>query len=225
MVDKVAVVFGSTGGIGSEVVFSFQRKGYKLVLFSTSEYQYESDTTLAIQGDIASRGLVQEVLHRALKKFGCIDVVVFAIGTVSQYLEEALQINTIGLSSVLTAVGDVGFPISVFVIGSQRSREPSLHSSYCTSKAAAEMVVKCARRRSPHLRIILLRPGFVDTPMYKENSQLPYMDDQPYPVTQPSDIAKTIHYILDLSPGAVIEEITLGELLGDRKDLTWRPRP
>jgi hypothetical protein len=43
-------------------------------------------------------------------------------------------------------------------------------------------------------------------------------------VTTPGDIAKLILGFLQLSEGAHITEVNIGEPLRERKDLKWRPR-
>ena len=46
-------------------------------------------------------------------------------------------------------------------------------------------------------------------------------------MVEPEDVAKTILFVLEMqqsSPGAMVDSITLGEILGDREDLVWRPR-
>ena len=227
MVKKVAVVFGSTGGIGQKVVAQLRAEGYRLGLFSTSEVSYQDAYTIAMKGRASRIGNVETFLHTVRNKFSALDVVVFSIGSPTENLQDSYTTNVITLQNVLKVLGDQFSGTSVFVISSLRALHPGENTAYCSSKAAMEMVVKCARELLPQLKITLIRPGFVNTPLYGNQSRVPYKDGEPYPVVEPQDIAKIISFIIQLqeaSSGALVEDISIGEVLGERKDLIWRSR-
>ena len=227
MVKKVAVVFGSTGGIGRKVVAQFRDEGYRLGLFSTSETPHQDAYTTAWKGDASRIENVETFLRNVENKFHTLDVVVFSVGSLTENLQDSYTANVVTLANVLEVLGDHFPDTSVFVISSLRSLHPGKNTAYCSSKAAVEMVVKCAREQFPQLRITVIRPGFVNTPLYGDQSRVPYKDGEPYPVVEPQDIAKIISFITQLqeaSSGALVEDISVGEVLGERKDLTWRSR-
>lgn len=223
---KVAVVFGSTGGMGGQIVAYFRDQRYHLGMFSKSQTDYSDACTLAKSGDAAEYREVENFLVAIETKFKKVDVVIFAIGSVAICMRESYAANVISLHNVLMLTGLIFPEAKVFVIGSQRSQIPNYENmTYCVNKAAVDMLVLTMRQQFPTLKITLIRPGFVDTPLYKENSKVPYTKDGiPFPVTTPGDIAKLILGFLQLSEGAHITEVNIGEPLRERKDLKWRPR-
>ena len=169
----VAVIFGSTGGIAHAVSHLFWEKGYDLALFSTSQLTYEDDCVLARAGDASLESDVREFLSDVEKKFGSIGVVVFAVGSPVTDLPSSHRANVVTLYNVLEAMGQKS-ATPIFVIGSLRSGTPGRNVAYCVSKAGVEMAVACEKKRFPHLNVTLLRLGFTNTPLYKEESQLPF---------------------------------------------------
>jgi len=222
---KVAVVFGSTGGIGSQIVAHFRELNYNLGLFSRSQKDYSDNFTLAKSGDATYYQEVENFFVDLQMKFKRVDVVVIAIGSTTPIKGDSYAINVLSLDHILGVTGLLFPEARVFVIGSQRSQIPNHENmTYCINKAAVDMLILTMRQQFPTLKITLIRPGFVDSPIYGKDSKIPYKNGERYPVTTPGDIATLILSCLQLSEGAVITEVNIGELLRERKDLEWRPR-
>lgn len=221
----VMVVFGSTGGIGSAVAGHFGSMNYELALFSTSQKEFENDRTLAVCGSAIDGNIVAMFLDRVIAKFGRIDAVVFTIGSVCRDLLNSYSANILTLHNVLESVRCLSFQPVVFVIGSLRSRilAGTTNVAYCTSKAAVDVMVDMYRLLYQGMKISLIRPGFVNTGVYGDESVLPYYPNgDRYPVVEPSDIARIIEF--EISLGVLIPTVEVGELLGNKLGLTWRKR-
>ena len=70
------------------------------------------------------------------------------------------------------------------------------------------------------IKVTVINPGFVDTVIYEQVQLRPHVqyipgqDLKEAPLTKPTDIARTVLYLLELSEGAYIEELNIGKLWG-----------
>jgi len=236
---KTALVFGSTGGIGSVVVDFFKCWKYQLGLFSRHQPTCQKKKTISCSGDVRSAEQVQKFVEDVISQFGRIDVVVNCVGiiesatiqeTTTARFEEIWRTNTVGTFNILKAVYNTLVQQKfghVFLISSLRSHIPGKgKAAYCASKAGMNALADVFRleTESANIRTTVINPGFVDTDWYGEDTQRPYYGQNPIPITQPQDIVEAIQFILDLSPGAYVNEVNIGEVFGGREGIQWKKK-
>jgi NADP-dependent 3-hydroxy acid dehydrogenase YdfG len=85
--DQVAVVVGSSSGMGRATALDFATAGARLVLAARSADQLEAlaaeigDQALACPTDVRDPASVEKLVATALEAFGRIDILVYATGT------------------------------------------------------------------------------------------------------------------------------------------------
>lgn len=232
MIDKkIAVVFGATGGIGTAISNTLRLLGYDLALSSLSIDPVSNDSTFAQKVDIRNLEGVNRFVSKVLEKFKKINVVVVAVGTpITMFIQEmepkdldnAFSLYVQGLFNVVKAVLPAmifqksGYIVNVGALRALRSSKQK--AAYCSTKAAALMFMNVLRDEVKDfgIKITTINPGFTDTLFHGSNSRRPFLCKsngllEKLPITLPSDIAKTVSFLLSLSKGATVEELNVGE--------------
>ncbi len=184
---KVALVTGSSSGIGAATARALAAEGAVVVVNSASSV--EAGRALAselpgasyVQADIADEGQAQELVAQAVAHHGRLDILVNNAGTTAVIphpdLEAAtpavwrriFDVNVIGTWQVtvaavphLRASGD-GVVVNVSSMAGHTTRGSSI--PYATSKAAvSHMTELLANVVGPEIRVNAVAPGLVDTP-------------------------------------------------------------
>jgi len=226
--DKVAIITGATRGMGEEIAYSFASEGAKLVLSGRNEergkavqekIQAQGGEALFLKGDITSYETNKELIQTGLDHYRTLDILVcsaglLGLGTLTELPPETWE-KTIAtnLSSVYYLTSQ-GIPImrkkgkgSIVIIGSIAGYKTfPAHPAYCASKGALIQLTKqIALDYGPEIRINLLNPGQVDTPLLQESTKaFPNPDTiieetiQNIPLKrlgQPKDIAKAVLFL------------------------------
>jgi len=231
----VIVIFGASGGIGSAVASALQENN-TLVLVSRHLERNTFGKMITWNADITDKKQIDDALSSTQHLVGDIDAVINCVGipmasrvdqmTLSD-IKGVFDTNFFGavqlVQSAMNFLRDTGH---IITIGSLRAFEHgATKSAYCASKAALDMFLKCFRMEVPEgIRVSVVHPGFVDTDWYGEESKIPYVrnEDGEYismKVTQPEDVAEAVRYLLYSPPTSKINEIRMGEVLGERKDV------
>ena len=190
--DKVAIVTGGTGGIGTAIVKAFLREGAKVAFSSTSQAKIDAllPTLEAAEGQV--KGYVaymikEEDIKRCVEAakadFGTIDVVVPNAGYEGQahpvqdmtldLFEKVYMLNVFSVMLMLKYAAPTLIEKqsgSVVVIASAAAYEPTAgNSAYVSSKYAVSGLTKCiAMELGPvGVHVNYICPGPVDTPMMK----------------------------------------------------------
>ena len=232
---KVALITGASRGIGRAIGVGLLAKGYNLSMLSTSIEVKDSDKLLAQKCDVTRKTDVESAVANTWDKFGRIDVLVNSAGRshrgkieelAMEDLEKVYDVNVRGTVNASKAVltfmkkQNSGYIIN---IGSLRAIEcGSGKAAYCMSKSAVRAFTKTLKKEVEDygIKVTVINPGFVNTDIYGEKSLRPYIqsgnggDLKVVPVTEPEDIAKSVLYLLGLSPGAYVEELNIGRLFG-----------
>lgn len=190
--DKVVVITGATGGIGSETAKEFAKRGAKLTLVGRkpelleklrTELALDKEHTLFIAIDVRSEEQVKYYVDKTIEKFGRIDIFVNNAGvegevapivqTEAKNLDSVLDVNVkgvyFGLKHVLPVMyaqknGSVVMTSSVAgFMGS-----PGL-APYIASKHAVIGIMKTAALESAeyNVRVNAVCPGPVDNNMMR----------------------------------------------------------
>jgi NAD(P)-dependent dehydrogenase (short-subunit alcohol dehydrogenase family) len=185
--DKVVLITGGTGGIGTAIVKAYLAEGAKVAFSSTS--QAKIDALLpTLEGDVA--GFVADMnreedirsfVENAKAKFGTIDIVVPNAGyegkahpvqdMTLELFEKTYMLNVFSVMLLLKYAAPTLIEKksgSVVVIASAAAYEPTAgNSAYVSSKYAVAGLTKCiAMELGPvGVHVNYICPGPVDTPM------------------------------------------------------------
>jgi ketoreductase RED2 len=183
---QVAVVTGSSSGIGAAVARAFAAAGAGVVVNSARSVS-EGEAVAAslpdacyVQGDITDPEACRSLVEAALERWGRLDTLVNNAGTTAliphQDLEAAsldvwrriFEVNVFGTWSMTVAAMDAlrqakGAVVNVASIAGLRPTGSSI--PYGSSKAALiHMTVLLAKAVGPDVRVNAVAPGLVDTP-------------------------------------------------------------
>ena len=230
MQDKVVVVVGATGGIGSALVPKLAEVGAKLVLVArdadklnelvnNTEDDYDVDA-IAIPTDITKYEQVEAMVQNAIAKFGQIDVLVNAAGAgvMKQFLriepqeiDQMLDLNLKGNFYTSQAVANVMKDRKIGhicnVIGILGKHPMARAAAYCASKFGAVGFSKCMadELRRLGIKVTLFYFGGIDSPFWDDVSLK--VDRSKMLTTETA--ANAIMFALSADPQAVPMEINI----------------
>ena len=188
---QVAVITGSTRGIGRAIAERFGRVGAQVVVSSSQPTAVELATTeLTAQGlrcigvvcDVADRQQVERLRDQAIAAFGKIDIWVNNAGISGPFgytldvpptdWEQVIRVNVLGTyhgsTLVLPHMIERRYGKLINLSGGGAKRAQRFLNAYSTSKAAIERLTQgLARDYKDHsyLSINVLTPGIVPTDM------------------------------------------------------------
>jgi NAD(P)-dependent dehydrogenase (short-subunit alcohol dehydrogenase family) len=193
--ERVAIVAGASGGIGSATVRAFLKAGARVVLAAPDDALLAAivrdtrpfgERTLVVPTDITVRGDVDALVARTLVAFGRIDVLANVAGIGSSpslgdctddEIERVLAVNLLGAARLMHAV----LPVmkaqrrgAIVNVGSVAG-EAGILGIYSASKFGLRGLSDSVRRevRSFNVGVTLVEPGFVQTPMNPSMRDLP----------------------------------------------------
>ena len=213
----VVVITGASSGIGRATARAYARDGARLVLASRSRTALETvaDECRALGGraivvptDVSREGQVRALAAAAAGEYGRIDVWVgnagvFAYGAFEQLsphvFRQVIETNLMGqihgARAVLPYFRRQGSGALVLV-GSLYSRVGSpLISPYVTSKFGLLGFAECLRQelRRTGIRVRLILPSTVDTPIYENAANITTKHVRPLPpAVSPARVARAI---------------------------------
>jgi len=184
---KVAVVTGSSSGIGEAVARSLARAGASVVINSSrsvAEGQRVADSlprACYVQADVADDPACEALVAAALAEFGRLDILVNNAGTTQviphadldaatdEVWQQIFNVNVLGTwhmtrASVpaLRKTGD-GVVVNVTSVAGRRPSGSSI--PYAVSKAGVNhMTLLLAKVLGPQIRVNAVAPGLVETP-------------------------------------------------------------
>jgi 3-oxoacyl-[acyl-carrier protein] reductase len=175
--DKVVLVTGSAGGIGSALVDDLKKLGAKV--YGTDIASRTDDNY--IQGDLTNESFITELVNGIIEKEGRIDILINNAGvylrtpvkdiTKAEW-EKLMDINLTSVFLLTKAI--VGVMIdqksgSIVSLASIAGKVGGLIAGahYAASKAAVECLTKSvAKLGAPHgVRVNAVAPGIIDTSM------------------------------------------------------------
>ena len=231
MKDKIVLIVGGSGGIGSACGRVFAKAGAKVVLAARNQEKAEkvakeiNDTggdAYVIGVDVTDLASVSKMAREVTEDLGAIDVLVNAFGTAiiqplldikPEQAKEMLDVNVYGTFLVTQTVirymatekkgRVIMFPGSV-------GKYPMKNSSmYSASKFAITGFTKSLveEHKRSGVKFTLMHLGGVDTPMW--DSDTVDMRVQKDKMLTPEEVAKSVYYAANQPEGSVLNEITI----------------
>lgn len=183
--DKVILLIGATGGIGSEIALKASEMGAKLILMARTKDKLEElnkkiEGGLAIAGDATNPDDLQKVVKETEEKYGHVDVLIHAVGSIllkplhvlkQKEFEETLHINLISAFLAIKAVirGMIRRRKGSIIIISSVAASKGLknHEAISAAKGGLEAMIRSAAiTYAPRgIRFNGIALGLVDTPL------------------------------------------------------------
>lgn len=230
MQDKVVVVVGATGGIGSVLTRKLAQEGASLVLaardsdrlatLASQLTNLEGGQVLTVPTDITNPDQVETLMSKAVAQFGQIDVLVNAAGAaiMKQYnkiapadLDAMLDLNLKGSFYTAQAAAELmkdkrsGHICNI--VGILGKHSMVMASAYCAAKFGVVGFSKCMAEELKRfgIKFTLFYFGGVDSPFW-DNANLKV--DRSKMLT-PETAADAILFALKADPQAVPMEINI----------------
>ena len=191
---KVAIVTGSTSGMGRGIAELFAREGAAVIVNGRNQ-QRGKDVVRSIStnggraefvpADVSTADGNQQLVDAAVEQYGGLDIIVPNVGILGNgsITELPIEVWHDTINTNLNAVFylmKMGIPLlqkrgggNILVNGSIGAEKVfPKHPAYCASKAALVTLVKqAALDYGPAIRVNILCPGQVDTPLLWESTK------------------------------------------------------
>ncbi|WP_186053029.1 SDR family NAD(P)-dependent oxidoreductase [Burkholderia gladioli] len=218
----VALVTGSTSGIGAAIARRLSRDGYAIVLHSRASaaagqaLARELGSAVYVQADLADDGARVRLVREAIAAWGRLDVLVNNAGisrviphadlaaATPEIWQELHEVNVVApfrlVSEAQAALREAaarGRPGCVVNVSSHAGVRPKGASiPYAASKAALNHVTRLlALSLAPEIRVNAVAPGLVDTPLTADWTQARRLWKERAPMRRaasPEDIAQAV---------------------------------
>ncbi|HWA64836.1 MAG TPA: glucose 1-dehydrogenase [Mycobacteriales bacterium] len=224
MSERVALVTGSTSGIGKAVVERFVREGLRVVVNSTKSVEAGTamvaelgERTHYLQGDVSDPADATRLVEGTVERFGRLDVLVNNAGTTvriphddfetasPEVFRRLYDVNVVGTWQVTTAAiphlreSGAGCIVNVGSVAGVRPTGSSV--PYAVSKAALHhLTALLANTLAPAVRVNAVAPGLVDTPWTAEWGDLHEAIKFVAPMQRaavPDDVAEVVQTFVD----------------------------
>jgi NAD(P)-dependent dehydrogenase (short-subunit alcohol dehydrogenase family) len=221
---KVAVITGTSQGIGAALVKAYRDRHYRVVATARSIRPSNDDQILTVPGDIADRKTAERAIAEGVARFGRIDTLVnnagiFIVKPFTQYTEAdyaaILGVNIAGFFHITQlAVAEMEkqgsghiVQITTSLVDHAMTGVPSVLASLTKGGLAAatkSLAIEYARRG---IRVNAVSPGVIKTPMHpvETRAQLGAL----HPVGHMGEISDIVDAILYLESASFVT----GEIL------------
>ncbi|MER6124135.1 SDR family oxidoreductase [Streptomyces sp. NPDC001795] len=184
---KVAVITGSSQGIGAGLVDAYRKLGYAVVATSRTIAPSTDAGVLTVQGDIADPATAERVITAGVERFGRVDTLVNNAGI---FVAKPFTDYTQGDFAAVTGVNMAGFfritqlaldrmlaqggghivNVTSSLVDNADSRVPSVLASLTKGglqSATKSLAIEYATRG---IRVNAVSPGTIKTPMHAEET-------------------------------------------------------
>ncbi|MCG9697863.1 SDR family oxidoreductase [Shewanella sp. Isolate11] len=224
LTDKVAVVTGAGGGIGQAIINKLIEEGAKVLAVDLNDKalgcfaDFDPELVQTFAADVSDFQQVEAMVNSAVMRFGKLDIMInnAGIGAAKPLLEHEpnadfdpiSKVNQNGVYYGILAAGrqfqaqaTPGVILNTSSVYAQMAAEMTF--SYNVSKAAVDMMTKCAALELAPLgiRVCAVAPGRVDTPMLRQYEAIGLWnhiskEQMRKTFTQPSEIANIVAFLV-----------------------------
>jgi NAD(P)-dependent dehydrogenase (short-subunit alcohol dehydrogenase family) len=184
---KVAIITGGSQGIGAGLVAGYRQQGWAVVAVSRTIKPAADPDVLTVAGDVSDPATTDEIISRALRRFGRIDTLinnagVFISKPFTGYTAEdyalMVGVNLTGFFWLTQAVvaemlkqgrGHV-VNITTTIVDNASSSEPSVLTALTKGGLAAATRSLAVEYASRGIRVNAVSPGIIQTPMHSPDS-------------------------------------------------------
>lgn len=192
LVDRVAVVIGGTGGIGSAICRALADAGCRVAVCCRRDPAAADALARSLPGrdhgwlqaDITDAASLERLAARLAAQYRTVDVLVNCAGTTrfvphadldgleDGLIDEIFRVNWRGPFATIRALRPLlerdGGGVVVNIASIAAASGVGSNVAYCASKAALNtMTVSLARALAPAIRVVSIAPGLVDTAFIK----------------------------------------------------------
>jgi len=168
-----ALVTGASSGIGRGIAEALLAQGARVA--AQHRTQRPPEGSLAVQADLATEAGCVAAVRAAREKLGGVDLLVHSAGIYNAgpiaslraaALEEMFRVNVFSGFYLVRELLQAGLRNVVFIGSTAGQRGEPGHSHYAASKGALQsMMMSIAVELAPQVRVNLVSPGWVRTPM------------------------------------------------------------
>ena len=186
-----ALVVGASSGIGEALARRLASDGARVALVARREDELrrimgeindaaDEERAVAVAHAVTAFGDAPDLVQEIARRLGSLNLVIYAAGAmpavaIDEYDttkdREMLDVNLVGAVAWLNPVADRmsrlgrGTIVGIGSVAGDRGRAPN--PVYCTSKAGFHAYLEALRNRVAKLgvRVVTIKPGFVDTAM------------------------------------------------------------
>lgn len=220
--NKVAIVTGASSGLGLAIANKFLKEGAKVVFSDINSEKgeqivSEKGNAFFVKCDVSNSGEVNDLIAKAVQKFGRVDILVNNAGTATMAgvdsmsdsdWQKVIDVNLTGVFYGVRAVSNYmkdnnikGSIINMSSILGINGFNQAV--SYCAAKGGVNQVTRTAaiELAKNGIRVNAIAPGFIQTEMTKglledEGSKKFLEDSTPLGyVGEPEDIANAAAYL------------------------------
>ena len=232
---KVAIITGSSRGIGKAIALKLDKEGFITVIVSRNQEDLKkvlkefSKNAISIKADVSKEKDVISMFKKVMNKFGRIDVVVNNAGYLlfkeieritKADFDNMVNINIGGsfycmreyIKIIMKKKSNSG---QIINIGSLVSKTPSLfptRSLYCSTKAAisalSENIQAEVRDRGINVKIATIHPGLVFTGKIIGEDTRDYKEIKKYALSV-NDVVNAVQMIINQDKNSNITEVVL----------------
>jgi ketoreductase RED2 len=223
---KVAIVTGSSSGIGAEIARELAAMGMNVIVNSFSNraagehLATELGESIHVVADVSNTEGVRKLIKSAIDQYGRLDVLVNNAGRThavphddmnAAHLDiwkDIFELNVYGTWNITAAAvqemrkSSGGSVINISSVAGSRPVGSSI--PYAVSKAAVDHMTRLlARTLGPRIRVNAVAPGLVETPWTVDNEYFAPIADEVRRLTplrkiaSPSDVAKAVRYLIE----------------------------
>ena len=187
---KVAIVTGGSQGIGAGLVDGYRQRGWAVVANSLDIKPSPDPEILTVKGDVSEQATADEIISRAIDRFGRVDTLVNNAGV---FMSKPFTDYTAEDYALVTGVNLAGFfwltqraigqmlkqdgghvvNISASVADRADSVEPTALAALTKGGLAAVTRSLAVEYASRGIRVNAVAPGITQTPMYPAESFTP----------------------------------------------------
>ncbi|MFD7539289.1 MULTISPECIES: SDR family NAD(P)-dependent oxidoreductase [unclassified Streptomyces] len=186
---RVALITGSSSGIGAATARRLAASGVRVVINSRSpeageKLAAELAGALYIQADVSVDGEAERLVRETVSACGRLDLLVNSAGTTRfiahddlaaaspEVWRDIFDVNVLGVWQTITAAAPhlkASGAGAVVTVSSQAGVRPNGSSiPYAVSKAAVNHLTRLlAKTLGPEVRVNAVAPGFIETPWYE----------------------------------------------------------